>query len=304
MNNTPLRYPGGKSLMSSFFEEVIDYNMLEKTVYAEPYAGGAGSAINLLLGNKVEAIKINDISLGIFSFWYFLVHQSSDFLKMVDKTEVNLKEWQKQRSIFKKSQKASLELGFATFYLSRTNRSGILNAGPMGGQDPIKQFNAKYKLDCRYNKEALLNKFADIIKIRKNIEVYNEDALTFLSKIKNKNTFVYLDPPYYDQGKALYLNYYKHKDHLVLSDFLRNTTDFNWVLSYDNVEAIRKLYFDFDLYEFELTYTAHKVKNGTEFLTHSKNISLPLNPVIKRKSTSIDIIKNRGEINGCLQTHN
>jgi len=166
----------------------------------------------------------------------------------------------------------------------------------MGGQDPEKQHKAKYKLDCRYNKRALLEKFEKIIEMRDNIKVYNYDALTFLEHITNKNTFVYLDPPYYEQGKALYINYYKHNDHLELSNFLRNTNNFKWVLSYDNVGAIQKLYSDFELYEFNLTYTAQKVKTGTEFLTHSKNIKLPKNPVIKRKSTNIDIIRNNIQI--------
>ena len=303
MNNTPLRYPGGKSIMSTFFEKIFQYNSLKNIVYAEPYAGGAGSAINLLLNNKVDAIEINDISKGIFSFWYYLINNSNEFLELFEKTEVNLNEWQLQRKIFNSSKIPSLELGFATFFLSRTNRSGILNAGPIGGQDQETQSVAKYKLDCRYNKKSLYNKFIGIIERSDNIKVYNYDALTFLKKIKNKNTFVYLDPPYYHQGKALYINYYKHNDHLVLSNFLRNNANFNWVLSYDNVKEIQKLYSDFELYEFNLTYTAQKIKKGKELFTHSNNIRLPKNPTIKRKSTNIGMIRNKLQRNKIASLH-
>jgi hypothetical protein len=73
---------------------------------------------------------------------------------------------------------------------------------------------------------------------------------------------------------------------------LIDANNFNWVLSYDNVTAIQKLYSNFDLYEFDLVYTAQKVKTGTELLTHSKEIRLPQNPMIKRKSTNINIVKN------------
>lgn len=281
MNSTPLRYPGGKSMMSPFFEEIIDYNKLTDITYAEPYAGGAGSAINLLVKNKVHSIIINDISIGIYSFWYFLINESEKFLDLFHETPVTLTEWKKQKNIFDTSKKPSLKLGFSTFFLSRTNRSGILNAGPMGGQSEQKQSNAKYKIDCRYNRKLLLKKFNQIIALRKNIKVYNYDALTFLKKYMNDNTFIYLDPPYYKQGKALYLNYYKHHDHHNLSLFLKENNDFNWVLSYDNVDEIKDLYNDFNLYEFDLTYTAQKIKKGTELFTHSSNINIPENPIIK-----------------------
>src|SRR5690606_8065213 len=129
---------------------------LKNVVYAEPYCGGAGAAINLLLGDKVESIQINDISLGIFSFWYYLVNKSDEFLELFNKTDINLEEWYKQKAIVKDSKEPSLELGFATFFLSRTNRSGILSAGPIGGKDPEKQAIAKYDISCRYNKDQLL----------------------------------------------------------------------------------------------------------------------------------------------------
>ncbi|MBK9982091.1 MAG: DNA adenine methylase [Saprospiraceae bacterium] len=146
MNSTPLRYPGGKSIMSPFFEELIKLNSLKKVIYSEPYAGGAGAAINLLLNNSVEAIRINDSSRGIYSFWNSLINEGERFIDKVDKTEVTLKEWQSQRLIFKNSTTTSFDLGFATFFLSRTNRSGILAAGPIGGQDEKTQKVLNIKL--------------------------------------------------------------------------------------------------------------------------------------------------------------
>jgi DNA adenine methylase len=291
MNSTPLRYPGGKSIMTSLFEEIFEINSLKNVIYAEPYAGGAGSAINLLLKDKVDEIKINDVSLGIYSFWYFLVKESDNFLKLFETTSVNLDEWQKQRKIFKTASKPSLELAFATFFLSRTNRSGILNAGPMGGQDHEKQAAAKYKLDCRFNKNSLYENIIKIIEKKDRIQVYNYDALTFLKKLKNKNHFVYLDPPYFKQGKALYINYYNYNNHLELSVFLKTINNFKWVLSYDNVTEIQDMYLDFNLYAFDLIYTAQDVKQGSELFTHSEDVILPRNPVIKRKSEDIKIKK-------------
>jgi DNA adenine methylase len=290
MNFTPLRYPGGKSVMSTFITDLINENSLKEVIYAEPYAGGAGAAINLLLNEKVERIIINDISIGIYSFWRFLKENSNEFIDLLEKTPVTLDEWQKQRLIFQKSKKPSIELAFATFYLSRTNRSGILNAGPMGGQDPILQAKSEYKLDCRFKKEELLDRINKIIRHKKNIEVFNLDAISFLKTIKkNRNQLIYLDPPYYEQGKALYLNSYKHKDHVELSDYLRNETNLKWILSYDNHEKVRDIYSDFELYEFNLLYTAQSIKKGSELFTHSNNLKLPKPLIIKRQSKNIPL---------------
>lgn len=287
MNSTPLRYPGGKSVITPFIEELLEINSMKNAAYAEPYAGGAGAAINLLLRNKVDTIKINDASIAIYSFWYFLIAETEKFIKLIESTEVTLEEWQRQRAIFKTSLVPNFELGFATFFLSRTNRSGILSAGPIGGQDPLLQDNANYKLNCRFNKKILIDKIRKITERRENIFVTNHDALQFLKNISDNNTLVYLDPPYYKQGKALYLNYYKHKDHVELSSYLKETNNFKWLLSYDNVDEIRQLYSAFNLYKFNLYYTAHDVKKGCELLTHSKDLFLPKQLSIKRTGKNI-----------------
>ncbi|HWI90455.1 MAG TPA: DNA adenine methylase [Flavisolibacter sp.] len=294
MNNTPLRYPGGKSIMTPFFQDLIKYNSFKNVIYSEPYGGGAGAAINLLLNNDVDAIQINDASVGIFSFWKALLTKGEKFLEKVENTPVNLNEWQIQRRIFKNSSAPTFELGFSTFFLSRTNRSGILAAGPIGGQDEKAQQRAKYKIDCRFNKEHLLERLKRIVENRNRINVFNLDALHFLRQIKDKkNSLVYLDPPYYTQGKALYLNYYQHEDHVKLSNYLRRSASFNWLLSYDNVPEILELYADHPLYQFVLNYTAQGSKKGVELFTHSSNILLPDNLKInkKKKADSIEILQ-------------
>lgn len=290
MNLTPLRYPGGKSVMASLIDEIISINSLKDVIYAEPYAGGAGAAIKLLLDNKVEAIRINDISIGIFSFWHYLINDFKKFLYFMETVEVNLNEWKKQKNVFLNSKVPSFELGFATFYLTRTNRSGILNAGPMGGNTNEKQELAKYKIDCRFNKNSLLNQFENIVKYKNRIKVTNYDALDFLNLLKGDSHLVYLDPPYYTKGKELYYNFYKHLDHFLLSEYLKKINNFKWLLSYDNVIEIQKLYSEFPLYEFNLTYTAQSVKKGSELFTHSENIILPKNPMLKRRANNIELL--------------
>lgn len=290
-NRTPLRYPGGKSLMTPFFIDLFKTNDMIDISYAEPYAGGAGAAINLLLGGNVSRILINDASVSIYSFWKYVKEENQQFIDTILDCDVTLGEWKRMHAIVKDCQTPSFELAFATFFLSRTNRSGILNAGPIGGSSQQQQDKATYKIDCRFNKQDLAKRVEDIGRKKSHIVVTNKDAIKFLKDLKGKNLFVYLDPPYYENGQSLYLNYYKSNDHQILADYLKFTKKFKWLLSYDNVSEIREMYSDFDLYTFTLNYTAQKVKCGKELLTHSKNLAMPELMSIVRKDKNIPINK-------------
>lgn len=294
-NATPLRYPGGKSVLTSFFRELFRMNDMEHVVYAEPYAGGVGAGINLLLLNEIERLIINDANMGIYSFWRTVVEESDRLIAAIEETTVNLEEWRRQKAIVNESKTPSFELGFATLFLSRTNRSGILNAGPIGGGTQERQERATYKMDCRFNKERIIAKIQAIAAHGDQIRVHNEDAMGFLRGLQDDNLFVYLDPPYYEQGKALYLSYYKPEDHQKLAEYLCSEAPFRWVLSYDNVPQIREMYAGQDCYKFELNYSAADKKKGSEFITHSDNIQFPTALEIRRshsQNIQISRIKN------------
>lgn len=281
MNSSPLRYPGGKSLMTNFFVDLFRINGLQEIVYAEPYAGGAGAAINLLLNGHVNEIIINDANIGIYSFWSALVTESDRFIQTINTIPVTLEEWHKQRAVLLSSNKPSFELGVATFFMSRTNRSGVIFGGAIGGSTEEKQQNAKYKIDCRFNKKDLIQRLETIAANKNRIRVCNEDALAFLRQLDN-DVFVYLDPPYYVKGKSLYMNHYTNKDHKELASFLQTEAHFSWVLSYDDVPQIREMYVKSDLFRFPLKYTVSKKQVGYELLTHSDNIHFPESLTIRR----------------------
>ena len=291
LTKTPLRYPGGKSVMATLFADMFNINHLEHVTYAEPYAGGAGTAIALLLENRVDRIFINDANVGVYSFWDSILRHTNEFVEKVQSIPISLEEWRKQRNVFLNSNVPTFDLGFATFYLSRTNRSGILNAGPIGGNSEEKQNKAKDKLGCRFNRDNLSEKILQIAAKKRRIFVTNKDAIVFLKDLKGSGKFVYLDPPYYVKGKSLYLDFYQHQDHVLLAEYLKSTLKFNWVLSYDNVEAIRNLYAGFDQYEFDLKYTANLKKYGAELLTYSKNLILPDKKEIRRAGENLKLKK-------------
>ena len=275
--------------MTPFFIDLLRVNDMRGVTYAEPYAGGAGTATNLLLNDNVDRILINDASICIYSFWKYIKEENERFIDSIINTPVNLEQWKHFHNLIRTAQDISFELGFATFFLSRTNRSGILTAGPIGGSSEEKQEKSTYKIDCRFNKEDLIKRIARIGERSADIEVSNLDAIDFLQTLNIGNNLVYLDPPYFEQGKSLYLNYYGAEDHQVLANFLSEVQNFKWVLSYDNVEAIRTIYNKFDLYEFTISYTAQQVKRGSELLTHSPELILPEELSIRRKSSDIKL---------------
>jgi len=237
--SSPLRYPGGKAFLTDDFAKIIKLVGLGKPTYVEPYAGGAGAALSLLFSDKVKRIIINDLDKAIYAFWKSAVEKSERFAHKILTATLTIAEWKKQKGIHSNDSAALFERGFATFFLNRTNRSGIMNAWPIGG---IKQ-NSTYKIDARFNKKNLADRIRKIGEYRNRIEVLNEDGIQLTKKylVKN-NTFIYLDPPYFKKGAMLYLSHYNEEDHNELARLLNENANRHWVLTYDEVAKIRDLY--------------------------------------------------------------
>ncbi len=213
--NSPLRYPGGKSCMLGAVSRILLDNKLERGHYAEPYAGGCGLALSLLFGGFVSDIHVNDIDPAIWSFWYSVLNHTDEFIRLIEKTPVNVKEWKRQRQIIQSVETGSdaMTLGFAAFFLNRTNRSGIIKrGGVIGGLEQ----DGNYEIDCRFNKDELTRRILRIAKYRSRINLYRKDAIKFIDHVQKKlpsQTFLYLDPPYFHKGSQLYTSFYKNKDH-------------------------------------------------------------------------------------------
>ena len=252
---TPLRYPGGKSGYASLLADIININRLEDVVMVEPYAGGAGSSIKLLLGGKVSRLILNDLDPAIYAFWWSVINTPDELIGRIESVPITIDEWKRQRDISRRKDTGDLlTLGFSTLYMNRCNRSGILTANPIGG---INQ-SGNYKIDARFNRNGLMSKIKAIAECASLIEIRNttcERLLTGFKKRKDtSNLLVYLDPPYFQKGPSLYLNHYNENDHAKLSKIILSC-DFNWVLSYDNHSEIQRLYASVPLYESQLRYT-------------------------------------------------
>lgn len=272
---TPLRYPGGKAKLYPFMKELIQENFNEKPIYVEPFAGGCGLALKLLQLDIVDKIIINDNDNAIYCFWHSILNSKKEFIRMINEAVFTINEWEHQRNIYmNQSQHSKLEIGFATFYLNRCNHSGIILAGPIGG----KKQNGKYPMDCRFNKEKLIEVIDNIYRLRRRIKLHHTDAIKFINYIDKRyeNLFIYLDPPYVQKGKQLYKNHFHKKDHIRLSKAifkLRST----WFITYDDSQFIKNIYNQFYNNKFLLRYTITKEKQGCEIAIYKDSIKNKLN---------------------------
>ncbi len=272
---SPLRYPGGKAQLANFLRLVFEANGLVGGAYAEPYAGGAGAALALLFSGHAASIHINDIDPAIHSFWFSVLNETENLCRLIQKTRVIPSEWERQRRIYANGgTETPLALGFAAFFLNRTNRSGIIDSGSMiGGRDQ----SGQWKLDARYNRQGLISRIELIARHRKQIHLSSLDAVDFLKHLTRTlptRSLVYLDPPYFTNGRRLYANYYERQDHAKLAELL-STLPFRWLVSYDNVPVIRRLYGRHWSMTYTMHYTAAERKQGIEAMFFSPGLAVP-----------------------------
>lgn len=270
---SPLRYPGGKAKIADFIKQVVKDNDLLDGVYVEPYAGGAAVALSLLMDEYVSRIIINDKDRSIYAFWHSVLYDTDHLCQLIEETPVNMDTWRIQRELQSPENKETvnlLMLGFSTFFMNRTNRSGIIKAGVIGGFNQT----GNYKIDARYRKEELIARIRRIASYADRIELHHEDAVDLVNHIAQtapENTILYLDPPYYQKGRGLYMNYYDDTDHERIRDVITHVDSLRWIVSYDNSAFIKSLYQSFRSQEFYLNYSANNNGKGTEVIFFSNN---------------------------------
>jgi len=237
---SPLRYPGGKTCIYKFVTRLLEENDLVGVNYAEPYAGGAGLALRLLMDEYVSAICINDLDPSIYAFWYAVLNHSEELCSWLAMVDVSVLQWEEYKQVQREYKTVDvMDLAKSTFFLNRTNVSGVISGGPIGGLTQ----NGKYKIDARFNRAELIKRVEEIARFAHRITLTNQDGLHFLDTLDRRidEVFIYLDPPYYQKGSDLYMNAFKDADHAALAERVRRLKQ-KWMVSYDNHDFILKLY--------------------------------------------------------------
>lgn len=275
--------------MAPFLRRLFEINELLDGHYAEPYAGGAALAFILLFEEYASTVHINDVDPGVFAFWHSVLYDTENFVRMVNDVPLSIQEWQRQSSIQKQPADHSLlDVGFATFYLNRTNRSGIISGGGViGGLNQ----SGRWKLDARFNKDPLIRRIEKIARYSGRIRLYNLDAAEFIRNVMPKlplKSLMYADPPYYEQGRRLYRHFYEPSDHAAIADLITENVSQKWIVSYDNHPHVRALYKKWRQREYSLHYSAARRYEGRELMVFGDGVIIPegIEPVTFSESVS------------------
>lgn len=280
--DSPLRYPGGKASLAGFLESTIEGNNLLRGKYYEPFAGGAGAGLRLLRRGIVSEVFLNDLDPCIFAFWRAVLGDPKQFKEQIDSVRLGVKEWKRQKDITMDPghrSELSFALGFATFYLNRCSRSGIIvGSAPIGG----KWQKGEWRIDARFNRDTLKKRISWLERQEQRIHLSesNKDAVQFLEEDVpmdggHQDVFVYLDPPYYLNGHRLYGTSYQERDHCRLAEYMKSRQDLKWVMSYDDSKFIRELYGGLVQRERPRRYSLQSRREALELVIAPDHVELP-----------------------------
>jgi DNA adenine methylase len=274
-HRTPLRYPGGKQKLAPFVDEILRANDAVGWNYVEPYAGGAGVAMQLLLADRVRRVYLNDSSPHVYAFWRSILRQPEAFCQRISRCALNIATWRKHREVFRfPGEHDALDLGFSTFYLNRCNRSGVLTAGVIGGLEQ----EGDWTIDARFPRKELIKRIEAIAEYASRIVVSNQDAEAFLVGKVNSlpaQTLVYCDPPYFARAERLYLDHYEPDDHVRLANVIQSKLKRPWLVSYDGHSSILSLYGKRRHFLYSLHYSAMRSYAGAEVFVFSDDLNIP-----------------------------
>lgn len=280
---SPLRYPGGKARLAPYLARVMAAQSTNAETYCEPYAGGAGAGLRLLSDGYVSKLIINDLNPGIAAFWRSAFFNTDVLVKMVNDCAVTVENWKLQRSVYlAQGEYDDLSLGFATFFLNRTNRSGILNARPIGGLEQT----GNWLIDARFNKADLTLRLEALGALARQVDVRQERAIELIRSLnrRKKPVLLYVDPPYVVAGDGLYMTDHSWAEHHRLAQVLTKSPH-PWILTYDADERTRELYRDFRCLRFGISHTAQVQKVGREFMFFSRGLRVPDRHVMRTEGT-------------------
>ncbi|NUP98548.1 MAG: DNA adenine methylase [Armatimonadetes bacterium] len=270
---SPLRYPGGKRKLAPYIQLLMCRNGLLDGTYAEPYAGGGSVALSLLYGEFASHVYLNDYDPAIAAFWRAVVDQPDELSQRVWDVDITVEEWERQRLVQEALEPDPLDLAFSTLFLNRTNRSGIIRGGLIGGR----QQNGPWRMDARFNRGELIRRIKKVARYRGRISVHQLDALDFLRSIVptlSGRALLYLDPPYYVKGGDLYEHHYQRDDHQRVACLVR-TIEQPWVVSYDCVPEIQEMYAGYRQLVYAIHYSAQDRYRGREVMVFSPGLTVP-----------------------------
>jgi len=252
-NVSPLRYPGGKTKLIPYIASILPDTV---TRIVEPFCGGSSVSLALLLAGKVDEIVLNDMDINVISLFRTIMDNPHQLIQRIWNTTLSREQYFSfQKSLLAEEEIQEEERAFRFLYCNRTAFSGIIFANPMSN------------LNARWNPKVLQKRILDIWKASDKIMLCMEDAKQLIEEEywHGEDTFIFIDPPYFKKGGALYRKAYQESDHadlsFVLEHLYRQVPGAHMVITYDNEKVIRDLYKIPRIQVFKPTYS---IANGNQ----------------------------------------
>lgn len=272
---SPFRYPGGKGFLTGFLDSQLEQLDQGSRQYVEPFAGGAGAAFNLLSRERADHIHLNDLDIRVFSAWKAILQENDKFVAALQKCDVSLETWKWAKELVDRpTQNYSFDLGFATFFINRTSRAGIITgSGPIGG---YKQ-SGEWKIDARFYRDTMVKRVKWIGENADKVSLYRLPAVDFLKECESKldpvRTLYFIDPPYVKIGSRLYLDGMLDGGHEYLAQYINDNHLVHWIMTYDDHPLIRNLYEECKIRHLQVNYSLGRSRKENEVLISPLKVS-------------------------------
>jgi len=250
---TPLRYPGGKSRALSKLFQFIP-NLSQYKEYREPFLGGGSVAIEISKRYPHLNIWVNDLYEPLYNFWCELQHNVDDLYEtLYDLKSVYCNQdaarclFDTMKEAINDKDKSNLERAVAFYVVNKCSFSGLTESSSFSAQASDSNFS--------------INGINKLIEYSHMIESWTITNLSYERMLTDdKDTFLYLDPPY-DIKDNLYGksgDMHKRFDHDQFAEWCDDYTA-SMLISYNSDQIVKDRFKEWSVSEFAHTYTMRSV---------------------------------------------
>lgn len=251
MLNSPIRWVGGKSRLRKQIIPLIP----EHSCYVEPFAGGAW----VLFGKKPSPVEVlNDIDQELVNFFSVLKHKPEELIQSFEWELVARAEFERLASL----DPASLS------DVNRAHRFYYLIMAGWGGELDYPRFQTSISDGGHGNRligalKHLRERLQPVHERLRTVIIENLSWEDCLDRYDRPKTFMYLDPPYPQNGCNYKHNMQDWEDHRRLAIRLAETKC-KWLLSSYDAPEVREMYAGYSIIPIQSISGMNAKKNSGE----------------------------------------